>query len=112
MPLNTGKDRASTGNAPSLEFVAAEEVVLFAAGALRALQAANDEHGYACRDHNSKDVSVGHKPMNQAIHTEQHHTTNSKILLCRKAHGHQIELQSSGTRPGSDNSNKLRAFVS
>ena len=99
MPLNTGKDRASTGNAPSLEFVAAEEVVLFAAGALRALQAANDEHGYARRYHNGKDISVGHKPMNQAIHTEQHHTTNSKILLCRKAHGHQIKLQSSGTRP-------------
>jgi len=82
-----------------LQLVAAKEVVFLAAGALRALQAANDEHGHARRYHNGKDVSVGHKPMNQSVHTEEHHTTNSKILLCRKAHGHQIEHQSAGTRP-------------
>jgi hypothetical protein len=82
-----------------LQFAAAEEVVFLAAGALRALQAADDEHSHARRDHNGKDVSVGHKPMNQSVHTEEHHTANSKILLCRKAHSRQIELQSAGTRP-------------
>jgi hypothetical protein len=82
-----------------LQLVAAEEVVLLAAGAVRAPQAADEKHGHTHRYHNGKGISVGRKPVNQTAHTEGDHTANSKILLCRKAHGQQIELQSAETRP-------------
>jgi hypothetical protein len=57
----------------------AEDIVFFAAGAVRAFQAADEEQSHTYRDHNGKDVSVSRKPVNQAVHTEGHHTSCSKI---------------------------------
>jgi hypothetical protein len=51
-----------------LEFVAVEEIVLFAAGAVGALQAADEEYGNTDRDQNGEDIRVDHKPMKHAIH--------------------------------------------
>jgi hypothetical protein len=48
--------------------VSIEEVVLFAAGSRQALEAADQQYSYACRDQSGKNVSEIHKPVKQAIH--------------------------------------------
>jgi len=53
----------------TLKFVAVEDIVLFAVGAVRALQTANKEHSYAYRDQNGEDGTVFRKPMKQSMHT-------------------------------------------
>jgi hypothetical protein len=47
----------------------AEDVVLVAVGAVGALQAANQQHGYTYCNQNSDGVSVVRKPVNQAFHS-------------------------------------------
>ena len=54
-----------------LKFVVAEDVVLVAAGALRAFQAADKEHCHAHRNQDGEDVYVRRKPLNQAIHARR-----------------------------------------
>jgi hypothetical protein len=52
-----------------LDFVAIEEIVLFAAAAVRALQARNQENRHANCDEHSKNASVRHQPMCQVLHS-------------------------------------------
>ena len=51
-----------------LDLVTMEEVVLLAAGAVRALHAADEEHGHAHRNQDGKYARVDHEPMHQATH--------------------------------------------
>jgi hypothetical protein len=46
----------------------AKDLVLVAAGAVSALQAANEEQGHAHRSQNAEDAFMYRKPVNQAIH--------------------------------------------
>lgn len=48
----------------------AEQVILVAAWAIRASQAANKKHRNAHRHHNGQDASTRRKPMNQAMHNQ------------------------------------------
>ena len=57
-------------SAGSLQFVAAEEVVFLAAGAVGTLQAADEKHGNSHRDQDGKDARVDLKPVHQTIHTD------------------------------------------
>jgi hypothetical protein len=65
------------GNAENLERVAAENVVLFAAGTLRTLQTADNDQGHSHCDDNGDDVFVGHEPLNQAMHRRHPQSTYS-----------------------------------
>jgi hypothetical protein len=58
--------------------MAAEEIVLLAAGAVRALQTADKKQSHPRRDQNGKSVSIHLKPVNQAIHLQSPITTYSK----------------------------------
>jgi len=58
-----------------LHLVVVEEVVLLAAGAIGALQAADEEHGYAHRHEDGQNASVDSKPVHQSIHA--HSTSRS-----------------------------------
>ena len=51
-----------------LNFPPAEEIVLFARGAVGALQAANKEDSHAHCDQDGDDVLDGFEPSNQAMH--------------------------------------------
>ena len=51
-----------------LNFVAAEDVVLFAAGTLGATQAANQEHGDSRRRDDGQETSARYQPLNQGMH--------------------------------------------
>jgi hypothetical protein len=53
--------------------VTAEEIVFLAAGAVCALQTANQEDGHAYSDGDGDCVSVGAKPMYKKLHTRRDH---------------------------------------
>ncbi len=57
-----------------LDFVALEQVVLLAATAVGALEAANEKHGDTHRDQHGEYVPVHSKPMDQAAHTRIYRT--------------------------------------
>src|SRR5271166_5621748 len=61
----------------SLNFTAFEEVVFFAAGAVRALEAADKQNRNAHRDQDGEDAFVGRKPMNQYMHTQKPNSSSS-----------------------------------
>ena len=52
----------------SLNFVALEEVILLALGAVRALQTANQEHGHTNSDKDGEDIRVSLEPVDQSSH--------------------------------------------
>jgi hypothetical protein len=54
--------------AACLAFVAMEELILFAAAALGALQAAHKQHRHAHRDQHGKNASIRRKPMRYSLH--------------------------------------------
>jgi hypothetical protein len=56
----------------------AEEVVLVVAGTGRALQAADKQNSHAHRNQNGKAVSIGFKPLYQAIHRQSPKTADSR----------------------------------
>jgi hypothetical protein len=45
-----------------------KEIVLFAVGAVRALQTADKKQGHTRRNQNGNGVSINLKPVNQAVH--------------------------------------------
>jgi hypothetical protein len=51
-----------------LNFVAMEERVLLALGAVRALEAGDKQYGYAHRDQHGKNASIHRNPMCQGPH--------------------------------------------
>lgn len=63
--------------APPLYRVAAEDLVLVALGAIRTLQAADEEQGHARRDQDGEGVFVGRKPVNEIMHDS---VTRNNIL--------------------------------
>ena len=52
----------------ALDFLPAEDLVLVAAGATRALQAADKKDSHANSYHHRKGVFVDGKPVNQGVH--------------------------------------------
>jgi len=62
--LGSGILASTREKRPSLHLVTAEEIVLFAAGAVSALQAADQKDRHAQGDNHSDGVSVGHEPVN------------------------------------------------
>jgi hypothetical protein len=56
-------------------YVAAEEIVLIATGAIDAFKAAGQQNSYTCRDQSGKGVSIDRKPVNQIIHRQSPGTT-------------------------------------
>jgi hypothetical protein len=73
--------RVRQGANQTLQFVVAEDVVLAAARATGATYAANQKKSHAHRHNDSKEASVRHKPMNQAMHIEGHHKLTSETSL-------------------------------
>ena len=57
-------------NAPALHSVMAEEFVLVAAGAVRALQATKEEERHAQRHQEGEGVIKGREPLKQTLHTQ------------------------------------------
>jgi hypothetical protein len=63
----------------ALKFVAAEQVVFVAAGAVGASQAADkQDRDTHCRQ-NSQDASVRHEPMDQMMHIQDTHTVDKSF---------------------------------
>ena len=60
-----------------LHLVASEEIVLLAARAFRALQAADQQHRHAYRYQDGKEIRIRRKPVGYAVH-KQRHILNSK----------------------------------
>jgi hypothetical protein len=54
-----------------------EDIVLFAAGASRASQAAKKKYRRADCHYNGDSISVGQEPMNQTVHKKGHHIFDS-----------------------------------
>jgi len=54
-----------------LNFVVVEELVLVAAGAVRALQAAEEKYSHSNRCENGEGIVIVLKPLNQAKHRRQ-----------------------------------------
>ena len=55
-------------NSPALALAAAEEVVFLAAGAVCALQAADEEDGNANGDYDGDGVLIRREPVGEAMH--------------------------------------------
>jgi hypothetical protein len=55
---------------PTLHSVVAEDIVLVAAGAVRALQAADEKQSHAHRDHDGEGIFDGREPLNEILHTQ------------------------------------------
>ena len=63
----------------ALEFVAAEEVVFVAAGAVGASQAADQKHRNADSHQDSQDASVRREPMDQMMHIQDTHIADKSF---------------------------------
>jgi hypothetical protein len=59
--------------------VPAEEIILVAAGAVRAAQAANQKDGNADCHQNSQDASVRGEPMDQMVHIQDTHIVDKSF---------------------------------
>lgn len=59
-----------------LHLVTMEDFVLLAVGAIRALQAANEQNcdAHSCKD--GKNIRIRHKPVNHALHKLVAHTSD------------------------------------
>lgn len=71
--LPSGDEVAVMRRLLGLHLVAAEEIVLVAAGAVRASEAANKQDSHAYRYQNGKDASVTREPVNQVMHILETH---------------------------------------
>jgi hypothetical protein len=63
----------------ALHFVAAEEVVLVAAGAVGASQAANQKNRNAHCHQDSQEAAVRREPMDQMMHIQDTHTVEKSL---------------------------------
>jgi hypothetical protein len=76
----------------------AEEIVLAAAGTVRAAHAANKEDGHSHRYHNGEQASIRREPMNQVMHIQGHHIVTSEISLsCNQEASFSERLTSDAT---------------
>jgi uncharacterized protein (DUF2336 family) len=66
--LNLLLKDAACADALASHFVPLEEVVFFPAPAVRALQAADKQHGHADRDQDGENISIDSEPVHQATH--------------------------------------------
>jgi hypothetical protein len=64
-----------------LDFAPLEDIVFFAAGAIGAAEAADEQNRHAYRDRNSEDVFVGCKPVNEPVHFQGPHNDRLQAPL-------------------------------
>ena len=80
-PDQAGRYRVKV-TAPRLHLVAAENVVLFPAWALRAPEATNQQNRDPGRDNHGQKDPARHEPMDQTMHTS-HHYNEPDYVRCR-----------------------------
>jgi len=80
-PVSPGHAGRTGARPPGLDFVTIEDVVLFAAGAAGALEAADKQHGHAGSNEDGEDGLVGREPVDQAMHGRNLHSSDPFSLL-------------------------------
>jgi hypothetical protein len=78
--------------------VVAEQIVLVAARAFRALQAADQQNRHPRRHQDGKEIRIRRKPMNYAMHKPKLHGLNSKARLSNRRSGQLLKRQSASTQ--------------